>query len=114
VNLLSIFLFVAVSCASFSSLFAIVPEVTISDSSSSSKTQGSIVGTFGMLGIGRDNSILLSNNVYYKPTRKESARLLRRWQLNDQIRVLKVKDHRYVLANLDTGDAIKTRVYDWK
>ncbi len=113
-RVLSIFLFTALSLASFSSLPAITsPELTISGSSSSSESQGSLVGTFDLLGIGRDNSIFLSNNIYYKPTRKESARILKRWQLNDKIRVVAYEHHRYVLANLDTGDAIKTKIYDW-
>lgn len=86
-----------------------------SDSSVSVTRHGKKHGDFTMLGIGAKNSVYLSNNYYYAPTREKDVKLIAHWRLNDEIRVLKTKeDRRYVLANLRTGESVKTRIYTWK
>ena len=84
---------------------------------STSASEGEVIGNFRMLGLGRKNSVVLSNNIYYRPTRKEGAKLVRSWQIDDEIRVLEVKPKhkaRYVLLNRRTGESIKTKIYKWK
>lgn len=85
------------------------------DKSVSVTRHGKKHGDFTMLGIGAKNSVYLSNNYYYAPTREKDVKLIAHWRLNDEIRVLKTKDDgRYVLANLRTGESVKTRIYSWK
>lgn len=90
------------------------PGLTTSHSVSVTR-HGKKHGDFTMLGIGAKNSVYLSNNYYYAPTREKDVKLIAHWRLNDDIRVLKTKeDKRYVLANLRTGESVKTRIYTWK
>lgn len=72
-------------------------------------------GEFKMLALGAKNSVLLSNNRYYQPTREDDAKLIENWKIDDPIRVIKAKqDHRYFVANLRTGESFKARIFNWR
>lgn len=108
-NVLYVFLTAAV---------CLTPFIDVNASSSSSlsgfSSQGEVVGNYTLLGFGADSSVLLSNNVFYKPTRDKEIKYIRNWELNDDIRVLRTKEHgRYILANLRTGESVKTKIFDW-
>ena len=84
-------------------------------SSSESDLPTELIGDFILLGEGDHNSIVLSNNVYYRPTRKKEVKLLLDWTLGDNIRLFTCSDNgRYVLLNMETGQSIKAKVYSWK
>ncbi len=112
-NIFVVFFGVMASLAGFSSLSALYVDSTPSTSISVDK-HGKKHGDFVMLGLGAKSSVYLSNNYYYQPTREKEAKLIRNWKINDPIRVLKTKqDRRYVLANMRTGESIKTRIFSW-
>ncbi len=89
----------------------ITPPILGGSSSESSITR--FIGDFTLLGAGAKNSVLLSNNIFYRPTREKEVKLLRNWEIDDTIRLLSADDDRYVLVNLRTGESIKAKIYTW-
>lgn len=113
-NIFVVFFGAVLSLAGFGTLHAFYNNSS-SNASISVDKHGKKHGEFVMLGLGAKSSVYLSNNYYYQPTREKEAKLIRNWEINDPIRVLKTKeDGRYVLANLRTGESIKTRIFSWK
>ena len=90
----------------------ITPPIPGGSSSGSSITR--LIGNFTLLGAGAKNSVVLSNNIFYRPTREKEVKLLRNWEIDDTIRLLATgDDDRFILVNLRTGESIKTKIYKW-
>lgn len=71
-------------------------------------------GDFLMLGTGKNNSILLSNNIFYEPAHKHDEKNTLDWQVQDPIRVLKTKDEKnFILLNRRTGETMKAKILNW-
>lgn len=96
------------SCSSFSLRTPGEPE-RISITGRGRKT-----GQFSMQGRGAKKSILLSNNIFYKPSHDHDADHTNDWQIGDQIRVLKTKKKKtYILVNQRTGETMKGTILHW-
>ena len=83
-------------------------------SSKSVTSRGKKHGEFLMIGRGAKNSILLSNNIFYKPSHDHDAKHTKDWELKDPIRVLKTKDDKhFILLNQRTGETMKGTILKW-
>ena len=83
-------------------------------SSNSPTSRGKKSGDYTMMGRGAKRSIILSNNLFYKPAHDHDYRKTRDWQINDSIRVLKTKNcKRFILINRRTGEAMKAKILNW-
>ncbi len=72
------------------------------------------IGLFTMQGRGGKNSILLSNNIFYKPSHDHDADHTNDWTVGQAIRVLKTKEKgTYILVNQVTGETMKGTIYHW-
>lgn len=113
-KILSIFVGVFVCLGSFVGLSAKSIRTPGDPKSSSDLDHKKKHGDFIMIGTGKNDSIILGNNIFYEPAHKHDAKKARNWQVNDPIRVLKTKDDkRYILLNRRTGESIKTKILHW-
>ncbi|MBS0633871.1 MAG: hypothetical protein JSR37_00225 [Verrucomicrobia bacterium] len=77
-------------------------------------SQGRKTGQFAMQGRGGKKSILLTNNIFYKPSHDHDADHTADWQIGDVIRVLKTKDKKkFILVNQRTGETMKGTILNW-
>lgn len=77
-------------------------------------SQGRKTGQFSMQGRGAKKSILLTNNIFYKPSHDHDAKHTEDWQIGDQIRVLKTKKKKtFILVNQRTGETMKGTILNW-
>lgn len=92
------------------------------NSSSSSSSSGSVsssshekyknIGDFPLIGFARFKSVILNDNMVYKPYKKYKKKV-KEWQLQDSIRVLQTEHrHLVLLINLRTGKAIKAKRHE--
>lgn len=111
---LTIFVGVCMCLGSFAGLSAKSIRTPGDPKSISATSQKKKHGDFIMIGTGKNDSVILGNNIFYQPAHKHDAKKTRNWQINDPIRVLKTKDDkRYILLNRRTGDSIKAKILHW-
>lgn len=85
-----------------------------SSSSSSSSSVDPFIGDFTVIGMGKDGSIALSNNVFYRPVKHHYRKAAQYWKLNDTVRLLhSEKRSEYVLINLRNGKTIKADILEY-
>ena len=77
-------------------------------------SKGKKHGEFLMIGRGAKKSILLSNNIFYRPAHDHDAKHTLDWQIRDPIRVLKTKKKKnFILLNQRTGETMKGKILNW-
>jgi hypothetical protein len=85
-----------------------IPKVLSVDS------RGKKHGEFRMLGTGKHDCIILSNNIMYEPAHRHDAKVSENWQQGNIIRVLQTSDKkRFILLNLSTGQSMKAKILHW-
>lgn len=113
-RMLSIFVGVIVCLSSFVGLSARSIRTPGDPKSLSSSSHKKKHGDFIMIGTGKNDSIILGNNIFYQPAHKHDVKKTRDWQVNDPIRVIKTKDDkRFILLNRRTGESMKAKILRW-
>lgn len=70
------------------------------------------VGTYGLVAKGSEHIVFLANNKCFEPVNDIDAQKIDTWIIGESVRILKKKKgHRYILANLTTGETATVRVY---
>lgn len=84
------------------------------ESVKSIESRGRKTGLFTMQGRGGKKSILLSNNIFYRPSHDHDADNTNDWTVGQAIKVLKTKEKgTYILVNQVTGETMKGTIYHW-